>query len=63
MPNHEGVTDDDIILDIQRIAHRLHTNTLSQEQYCQNGGKYPIELINEFGGFQSRCELAGLKLG
>lgn len=61
MRSHKDVTDSDIVLDIQKIARQLNTNTLSEEQYCQNGGKYPIELINEFGGFNSRCELAGLK--
>lgn len=62
MHGYEDVTDDDIILDIQRIARQLNSNTLSEEQYARNGGKYPLELICEFGGFHSRCELAGLKV-
>ena len=61
MHGYEDVTDDDIIFDIQRVARRLNSNALSAEQYCQNGGKYPLALIGELGGFHSRCELAGLK--
>lgn len=55
------ITDYDIILDLQRIAHLLNSNALSEDEYYQNGGKYPIALINQFGGFRSRCELACLK--
>lgn len=56
------VTDDDIIRDSQSVAYRLNKNSINEMLYYQNGGKYSKEVINEFGGFNSSCELAGLKI-
>lgn len=60
----QNVTDNEIILDIQRVARRLNTNKLSLNDYLNNGGKYSGEVIDdpEWGSFGSRCELAGIKV-
>ena len=57
------ISDDEMIRDIQRIAHLLNTNSLSLKDYLENGGKYPKEIIDDFdcGGFANKCELAGIK--
>lgn len=56
-------TDDEMIIDIQRVAHLLNTNALSLSAYLANGGKYSKEIIDDFDGssFANKCELAGLK--
>lgn len=58
-----NITDDEMILDIQRVAHLLNTNQLSLEEYIENGGKYSADIIDDWdcGGFGAKCELAGIK--
>ena len=65
MDKEKGIDDMDMILDIQRVAYSLNTNTLSLEEYLLNGGIYEEETINdcESGGFANKCELAGIKVG
>ena len=60
----QNVTDNELIADIQRVARCLNTNKLSLNDYLNNGGKYPREIIDdsEWGSFGSRCELAGIKM-
>ena len=57
------VSDMEIIQDIQRVARTLNTNKLSIDDYLNNGGKYPREIVDdpEWGSFGCRCELAGIK--
>ena len=54
--------DDNIILDIQRIASLLNANKLSFEEYVACGGKFEKQIIeNEYSSFCNYCELAGIK--
>ena len=59
----DNMTDDEMIRDIQRVAHLLNTNQLSLEEYLKHGGKYGADVIDDCdsGGFAGKCELAGLK--
>lgn len=58
------VTDDEMIIDIQRVASLLNTNQLSLNEYIDNGGKYSADIIDdlESGGFANKCSIAGIKV-
>lgn len=58
------VTDDEMIIDIQRIASLLNTNQLSLREYIDNGGKYSADIIDDLacGGFANKCSIAGIKV-
>ena len=60
----DQITDDEMIYDIQRVAHSLNTNQLSLKEYLKNGGKYSAEMIDDCdsGGFANKCELAGIRI-
>ena len=55
--------DDEKIADIQKVARLLNTNVLSLEEYLENGGKFPREIIDncDEGSFGNFCTLAGIK--
>ena len=59
----EEVTDEEMILDIQRVAHKLNKNTLSLDDYLNNGGVYSADIIDDCdcGGFANKCQIAGIK--
>lgn len=59
----EEVTDEEMILDIQRVAHRLNANTLSLDEYLNHGGIYCADMIDDYdcGGFADKCQMAGIK--
>ena len=59
----EEVTDEGMILDIQRVAHKLNKNTLSLDDYLNNGGVYSADIIDDCdcGGFANKCQIAGIK--
>lgn len=59
----QNVSDNELITDILRVARCLNTNRLSLNDYLNNGGQYPREIIDdpEWGSFVSRCELVGIK--
>lgn len=60
----QKVSDDEKILDIQRVVRLLNTNKLSLNDYLNKGGKYSKEIIDdsEWGSFGNWCELAGIKV-
>lgn len=39
------ITDEEMIIDIQRVACLLNTNQLSLDEYIDNGGKYNADII------------------
>ncbi|MCD7928860.1 MAG: hypothetical protein LUF86_01715 [Clostridiales bacterium] len=59
------INQDDIIMDIQRIAAKLNQNKLTEREYAENGGKFSLSIFEEYedaiGGFANNVELAGLK--
>ncbi len=59
----ESITDDEMIYDIQRVAHLLNTSELSLDDYLNNGGKYSADIIDDSdcGGFANKCAIAGIK--
>ncbi len=61
----KDLNQNDIISDIRKIAAKCNANELSDQEYIQNGGKYPISIFEEYedeiGSFQNNLELAGLK--
>jgi hypothetical protein len=60
----DDITDDEIIMDIQRVARALNTSTLSEEEYRISGGKYSEKIDrdrDDCGSFGNYCALAGIK--
>ncbi len=60
----EKITDNMMISDIQKVARTLNTNTISLQEYLQNGGKYSADIIDDesCGGFANKCSIGGLKV-
>ena len=58
------ITDEEMIIDIQRVACLLNTNQLSLDEYIDNGGKYNADIIDDLdcGGFANKCSIAGIKV-
>lgn len=56
--------DNEIIADIRKVASKLNQNSLSEEEYFNNGGKFDLEIFNDedLGSFANFCELAGIKI-
>lgn len=59
-----NITDDEMIADIQRVAHLINTNQLSLKEYIDNGGKYSANIIDDYdgSGFVNKCYIAGIKV-
>lgn len=59
-----NITDDEMIADIQRVARLMNTNQLSLQEYIDNGGKYGVNIIDDYdsGGFANKCCIAGIKV-
>ncbi len=59
------INQNDIIKDIQRVAAKLNTNALNEEDYARHGGIYPLSIFDgyedEIGSFANNAELAGVK--
>ncbi|MCC8105956.1 MAG: hypothetical protein LIO99_08140 [Clostridiales bacterium] len=59
------INQDDIIIDIRRVAAKLNQSKLTKQEYAENGGRYLFSFFeeheDEIGSFANNVELAGLK--
>lgn len=59
---HRNVSDKEFIDDIIRVAKELGKDTLTRDEYTNNGGKYHCSTIHKrFGGWLKALQLCGLK--
>ena len=58
---HRNVSDKDLLDDIVRVAKELGKDTLTKDEYTNNGGKYHCSTIHRrFGGWLKALQLCGL---
>ena len=58
---HRDVPDEELLKDIRRVAAKTGKDTLTRNEYKNNGGKYHYSTIEKrFGGWIKALELCGL---
>jgi hypothetical protein len=62
-PNNRNTTDDELLVDLKKVADTPGISQLSSRQYDSNGGKYPSDLISRrFGNWNNAITKANLNL-
>src|SRR3989344_4378058 len=57
-----GVSVEDLLSDIKRVAFELKLDSLSVEEYDKNGKYHPSTLQRKFGSWTKTLKLAGLQI-
>lgn len=58
---HRNITDEEMLTDIVRVANKLGRDTLTEEEYRNNGGKYHWSTVTRrFGGWVNALQKSGL---
>lgn len=59
---HKNISQDDLLLDLKRVADILNRSYLSISDYEKNGKYSANPFISNFGSWLNACELAGLRI-
>lgn len=57
-----GVTDDELLLDMQRVSKEMGKRTLTYTEYKEYGHYGPTTVTNHFGNWNNALRMAGLQI-
>ncbi|MEI2714572.1 MAG: HNH endonuclease [Nocardioides sp.] len=58
-----GVSDEELLADVRRVAESLSVTTLTRQQYGEHGRYHPSTIHRRLGGWTLACEAGGLLAG
>lgn len=58
--NNKRVSDDELCMDLVRVAERLNVRTVSVKQYNEHGKHHPLTISKRFGSWNKALIKAGL---
>ena len=58
---HRNITDDELVADLKRVATELNKNSISHDQYEEQGKFSRRTFVKRFGSWLEACEKAGLR--